>query len=483
MLDPRGALDIDRKERRRLIPRQYMPKQPPSQRIFNFDEVYLGFDAETARIEASRCLQCPHPAPCQLACPLHNDIPAAMWLIAQGDFLGAAARYRLTSNLPEICGRVCPQEKLCQGSCAVGKHDLPVYMGRLEAFVADYQRRTIGCIPPPRILRPTGRRVAVVGAGPAGMTVAEELRRRGHAITVFEALPRPGGLLVYGIPSFKLNKDRVVRSKIDQLYEMGIEFVFNTFIGKDITVDQLIESEDFDAVFLGTGTWINAKMEVPGEDLKGIYEATDFLMKFNLPPEYLPERLQGPMRIGKRVAVIGGGDTAMDCVRTAIRAGAEEVTCVYRRTEAEMPGKIEERNNAREEGVKFEWLTAPIRFIGNSEGWVEAMECIRMALGEPDKSGRRRPVPQKGTEFIRDVDTVVTALGYWPDPIMGKTTRDLETDKWGLIKVDKATGRTSRREIFAAGDNVHGADLVVTAVAAARRAALAMNTYLLYEVN
>lgn len=482
MLDPRGALDIDRRELRRSIPRQKMPKQPPSQRIFNFDEVYLGYDAETARIEASRCVQCPHPAPCQLACPLHNDIPGAMWLASQGDFLGAAARYRLTSNLPEICGRVCPQEKLCQGSCALGKHDLPVYMGRLEAFVADYQRKQIG-IPSPRILRPTGKRAAIVGAGPAGMAVAEELRKRGHHITVFEALPRAGGLLVYGIPSFKLNKDTVVQSKIDQLYEMGIEFVLNTFIGKDLTVDQLLQSEGFDVAFIGTGTWINAKMKVPGEDLKGIYEAGDFLMKFNLSPEYLPERLQGPMRIGKRVAVIGGGDTAMDCVRTAVRAGAEEVTCVYRRTEAEMPGKIEERNNAREEGGKFEWLTAPVQFIGNSDGWVEAMELIRMALGEPDKSGRRRPVPQKGSEYTQPVDTVITALGYWPDPTMGKTTRDLETDKWGLIKADVATGRTSRREIFAAGDNVHGADLVVTAMAAARRAAISMHTYLLYEAE
>ncbi len=506
-LDRTGDLDIDRRIRRRTIPRQPVAKQPPEERIHNFDEVYLGYDEDTAMLEASRCLQCPSPQACTLGCPLHNDIPLAMWLVSQGDFIGAANVYRRTSNLPEICGRVCPQEVLCQGSCVQGKADLPVYLGKIEAFVTDYQRRVQGGIPLPYMEPDTGFRVAVVGSGPAGLACAEELRKRGHSITVYEAWPKPGGLLYYGIPAFKLPK-HVVRAKIEQLERMDIQFVTGTYVGKDITVDDLMGELGFDAVFLGTGTGVCARLDVPGEDLKGIYHSTDFLVRGNLPPEDLPEDQREPIAVGRRVAVIGGGDTAMDCVRTAVRLQVQQfgepgegdkrsheaqldhvstttdereplsVVCVYRRTEAQMPGRAEERVNAREEGVRFEYLMAPVRFIGDEHGHVKGMEVVRMRLGAPDRSGRPRPEPIEGSEFVMDVDTVVLAIGYWPDPIIGETTPGLETRKWGLIVADPETGATSREGVFAGGDNVTGPDLVVTAMAAGRRAARSIDAYL-----
>jgi glutamate synthase (NADPH/NADH) small chain len=482
-LDRTGDLDIDRRIRRRTIPRQPVAKQLPEERIRNFNEVYLGYDEDTAMVEAARCLQCPSPQPCTLGCPLHNDIPLAMWLVSQGDFIGAANVYRQTSNLPEICGRVCPQEVLCQGSCVQGKNDLPVYLGKIEAFVTDYQRRVEGGIPLPQVEPDTGFRVAVVGSGPAGLACAEELRKRGHSITVYEAWPKPGGLLYYGIPAFKLPK-HVVQAKIEQLQRMGIRFITGTYIGKDLTIDDLMGDLGFDAVFLGTGTGICARMNVPGEDLKGIYHSTDFLVRGNLPPDDLPEDQREPIVVGRRVAVIGGGDTAMDCVRTAIRLQVQrfgepgEVVCVYRRTEAQMPGRAEERVNAREEGVRFEYLMAPVRFIGDEDGHVKAMEVVRMRLGEPDRSGRPRPEPIEGSEFVMDVDTVVLAIGYWPDPTLGETTPGLETRKWGLIVADPETGATSREGVFAGGDNVTGPDLVVTAMAAGRKAAKSIDAYL-----
>jgi glutamate synthase (NADPH/NADH) small chain len=481
--DRTAELDIDRKARRR-IPRQPVPKRPPEERIKDFEPTYIGYNEESARLEAERCVQCPYPQPCMSACPLHNDIPRAMWLIAQGDFIGAANVYRETSNFPEICGRVCPQEVLCQGHCANGKSTDPVYLGKLESFVADYQRRVLGGFPMPELAPPSGHAVAVVGSGPAGLACAEELVKRGHAVTVYEAMPRPGGLLFYGIPRFKLPRD-IVLEKIKFLEELGVRFVCNTRVGRDITIPQLLER--YEAVFLGTGTGVGAKMDVPGEDLQGIYQASDFLMRVNLPPEYLPENMRGPLQVGPRVAVIGGGDTAMDCVRCALRLvfnrdwgnGIEpSVTCYYRRTEAEMPGKVEDRTFAREEGARFEWLTAPVRFLGDEQGRVRAMECIRMQLGEPDASGRRRPVPIKGSEFIVEVDTVILALGYWPDPILGETTPGLKTQKWGLIVADRETGETSVPGVYAGGDNVTGPDLVVTAQAAGRRAAAAIHDYL-----
>jgi glutamate synthase (NADPH) small chain len=472
------SLDV---QRRLQIPRQPVKKQDPTTRVQNWDEVFLGFELEFAQIEAARCIQCP-TAPCQEACPVHNDIPGAFALLEEGDVIGAAEVFRETSNLPELCGRLCPQEKLCEGECVVafairpGPPQPPVAIGKLESYVTDYQRRTAGLQPPPAPAK-TGKRVAVVGAGPAGLAVAEQLTLQGHECVVYDAWPEPGGILLYGIPNFKLAKD-VLDDKLDYLNAMGVEFVLNTWIGKDITVDDLFDKHGFHAVFVGTGAPVGGRLAIPGEDLNGIYQATEFLVRGNLKPEQLPEDMREPMKIGRRVVVIGGGDTSMDCVRTAVRLGAQEVTCVYRRTENEMTGRVEERVHAREEGVQFLFLTVPLRFLGDENGNVKALQCQRMQLGEPDESGRRRPVPVPGSEFLLECETVAIAIGYNADPLIPKKTIGLETDRWSLIKIDRETGQTTRKGVFAGGDNVNGADLVVTALADGRRAAVAIDKYL-----
>jgi glutamate synthase (NADPH/NADH) small chain len=426
-------------------------------------------------LEASRCLQCPTPALCVEACPLHNDIPEALWLIAQGDFIGAANVYRQTSIFPEICGRVCPQEKLCEGACAMGKRVHAPELGKLEMFVADYQRAVEGW-PMPTRAQPTGYTVAVVGSGPAGMAVAEGLIQRGHAVTVYEAFPYPGGLLMYGIPNFKLPKS-LVREKNEFLERIGVKFVCNTRIGDALTVDDLFKA-GFDAVFVGVGANVDAPLKAPGVNLKGVYQAGEFLVRSNPPKDVVPLALRETPAVGRRVAVIGGGDTATDCLRTALRIGAEEVTCYYRRTEAEMPGSKKERGHAIEEGARVEYLVAPLRFMDDGSGRVCAMELQRMELGAPDESGRRRPVPVKDSEFTVPIDTVVLALGYWPDETIGKTTSNLQTHDYGLISADETTGQTSRPGVFAGGDAVTGPDLVSTAVAAGLRAARAIDEYL-----
>ncbi len=484
MTEQKTETPLDRKARLQ-IPAQPMPKQAPESRIHNWDEVYLPLDLETARIEASRCLQCP-ASRCSKACPLHNDIPAALALLEKGDVIGAANKFRETSPMPEMCGRLCPQERLCQGSCVSGKNGQPVAIGRLEAFVADYQREHSG-LPMPELSPPTGKRVAIVGAGPAGLAVAEALAKNGHACTIFDAWPEPGGLLVYGIPSFKLAK-KIVAEKIDYLKRLGVEFVPNTIIGEGLSIDDLFE-RGFHAVFLGHGATKETELDIPGEgidgsytvpgkELSGVYWAMDFLVRGNVPAEKLPAQMREPLRVGKRVAVIGGGDTAMDCVRTAVRLGAKEVVCLYRRTEAEMPGRAAERENAREEGVKFHYLVRPLRLLGDSNRQVQKIECQRMELGEPDASGRRRPVPVAGSEFMVDADTVVFALGFGIDGKVAKSCDGLKTDDWGQIVVEEETGATNRPGVFAAGDCVHGADLVVTALAAAKRAAAGIDRYL-----
>lgn len=472
------SLDV---QRRLQIPRQPIKKQDPVSRVQNWDEVFLGFDLETAKIEAARCIQCP-TAPCQEACPVHNDIPGAFALLEKGDVLGAAEVFRKTSNLPELCGRLCPQEKLCEGECVVafairpGPPQPPVAIGKLESFVTDYQRRTVG-LPRPQLPPKTGKRVAVVGAGPAGLAVAEQLTLQGHECVVYDAWPEPGGILLYGIPNFKLSKE-VLNDKLQFLKDIGIQFVMNTWIGKDITIDDLLDKHGFHAVFIGTGAPVGGRLAIPGEDLKGIYQATEFLVRGNLKPEQLPPDMREPMKIGRRVVVIGGGDTSMDCVRTAVRLGAQEVTCVYRRTENEMQGRVEERVHAREEGVQFLFLTIPLRFLGDEDGNVKAVQCQRMQLGEPDETGRRRPVPVPGSEFLIECETVAIAIGYNADPLIPKKTIGLDTDRWSLIKIDRETGQTSRKGVFAGGDNVNGADLVVTALADGRRAAIAIDKYL-----
>lgn len=470
---PGEFLAIDRKSRAR-VPSMEINHRPVSERILDFDDVVIPLDPVQARIEAARCVQCPDPAPCMLACPAHNDIPSAMWLIENGMFLEAAALYRQSSSLPEICGRVCPHEQLCQGSCNQRKSNDPILTGALEAFVCDYERQMVGVHIP--VGAPTGKRVAIVGSGPAGLSCAEQLVQRGHQVVVFESKPAPGGLMTYGIPNFKLPKS-VVLNRVSDLEEAGVEFLYNTYIGKDKTIDDLF-SEGFEAMFVGVGSEIDAPMEAPGEDLPGVYKATEFLMRANAPLDNLPVDMRSRPEIGRRVVVIGGGDTASDCLRTALRMGADEVTCLYRRTEKEMPGGRHDRELAREEGADYQFLTQPIRFIADEHGHLAQLECIRTVMGEPDAKGRRKPVPVEGSNFYVDADTAILALGYWPDPIIGETTPNLKTHKWGLIVVENETGVTTRPGVFAGGDGVTGPDLVVTAMASGRRAASAIDEYL-----
>lgn len=470
---PGEFLAIDRRARLR-VPYADQDRRPADERICDFKDVAIQFDAERARLEASRCIHCPDPAPCMEACPAHNDIPSAMWLIEQGEFIEAARLYRKTSSLPEVCGRVCPHEQLCQGSCVRSKNHEPVLTGALEAFVTDYERQVNEVSLP--VSGSSGKRVAIVGAGPAGLACAEQLVQLGHNVTIFDAKPAPGGLLVYGIPNFKLSKE-VVFARWQDLAAVGVKFAGCTCIGKDKTIDELF-AEGFQAVFVGVGSEIDAPMEVPGEDLPGVYKATEFLIRANVAEELLPSELNGRPSIGRRVAVIGGGDTASDCLRTALRMGAEEVTCLYRRTEREMPGGRKDRKLAREEGAGYQFLTQPVKFIAGEDGCLARLECIRMELGEPDAKGRRKPVPVADSNFFIDVDTAILALGYWPDPVIGETTPGLETRNWGLIVVDQKTGATSRPGVYAGGDDVTGPDLVVTAMVAGRRSAVAIHAYL-----
>jgi len=397
-----------------------------------------------------------------------------MWLISQGEFLEAAKIYRKTSSLPEICGRVCPHDKLCQGSCVQGKHDDPVATGMLEAFVIDYERKH-GQIDMD-VPEWNGKKVAIVGSGPSGLSAAEQLAKKGYKVTIFEAKPQPGGLLLYGIPNFKLDKD-VVFDRIEEILTLGVEFVGSTFIGKDKTIDGLFE-EGYESVYVAVGTWIDAPMEIPGEDLPGVYKGSEYLIRNNVCDDLFPLDMTPETIKGKKIVVIGGGDTASDCLRTAVRMEADQVTCVYRRTEAEMPGSSKDRKLAKEEGADYQFLTQPVKFMAGEDGNLGQIECIRMELGEPDKSGRRRPVPIEGSNFTIDADVAVLALGYWPDETIGKTTPDLETHKWGLIQVNESQA-TSRPGVFAGGDAATGPDLVVTAMRAGRNAAAAIDAYLM----
>ncbi len=470
---PSGELKIDRKARMQIELIEQRAR-PVEERLNDFGPTFIPLSPEEARRAAERCIHCPDPAACVEACPVHNDIPSAMWLIEEGDFIGAAEVYRQTSSMPEICGIVCPHEAVCQGACVRSKREEPVVTGAMEAFVTDYQRQH-GKVEIP-VGKKTGKKVAIIGSGPSGLACAEQLLRKGHAPTIYEALPAPGGLLIYGIPNFKLPKE-TVNAVIGDLKAAGAKFVTSKRIGENETIDDLL-ANGFDAVFIGVGSGIDAKMDVPGADLPGVYQATDYLIRSNVDPKLLPKDMREKLAAGKRVAVVGGGDTASDCLRSALRLGAEEVTCLYRRTEAEMPGGKKDRELAREEGAQYRFLTQPVRFIAGVDERVSAVECLQCELGEPDESGRRRPIPIEGSNFTVPADVVVLALGYWPDPLIGETTKDLETHKWGLIVTDPETGATSKPGVFAGGDAVTGPDLVVTAMAAGRRAAASISEYL-----
>ena len=462
---------IARGGRAHSIPVAYF-KRDVEERVQDFAEVILGYDEESVMAEAARCVQCPEPQCCVLNCPANNDIPEAVWLISQGKFVEAAQVFARTNPLSEVCGRVCPN--LCQTGCVLSRTCGAAAIGKMEAFVSN-KAREAGALKISVPAEKTGKRVAVVGSGPAGITVAEDLVKAGHDVTIYEAWPVAGGVLVYGIPSFKLDK-QVVAHKIRDLQEAGVTIKTNMRIGDAMSLDDLQKS--YDAVFLGTGAGVEATMGIPGEDLQGVYTSTDFLVRANVPQDMLPPEKRELPQVGRRVAVVGGGDTAVDCARSAIRLGAEEVTIVYRRTEAEMPGNKTERGIALEEGVQIQYLQAPVEYFGDENGRLQEMMVIEFKLGEPDKSGRRRPVAVEGSEFMQELDTVVLAVGYWPDESLGKQTTNLKTHKWGLIFADEQVGATSMKGVFAAGDNVHGPDLVITAVASAHIAADSIHTYL-----
>ena len=468
---------VDRKARLQ-IPAQRPAKQPPEQRCHNWDEVYDLFDPGVAKIEAERCIQCP-AAPCQKACPVHNDIPGSFWLLEQGDFEGAADVFRETSELPEMCGRLCPQERLCEGHCVVGKNALPVAIGKLETFITEWQREH-GAARKPRPVRPTGKSVGIVGTGPAGIAVAERLARRGHRVVMYDAWPKPGGLLRYGIPTFKQNKAAVDR-KFNELGELGIEIRPGVRVGDDLSWDDFRAA--FDSVFIAAGAPVDSRLGIPREDAPGVISATDFLVRANLDPDELPETMRDPLGAPRRVVVVGGGDTSMDCVRSAVRLGAEEVTLIYRRTEAEMQGRIEEREHAREEGVRFVFLAQPVEVLADAQGRARALRCVSMQLGEPDDTGRRRPEPIEGSEFDVEADAIVTAIGYNVDPDWGESAPGLLRDRWHRFVVDPETMRTNVPGVFAGGDVVNGADLVVTALADGHRAAEAIDEYLATVVH
>ena len=470
---PSEYLSLDRKDRTHK-PFYHLSLRKPEDRVLDFEDVVIPFTEKKAKIEAARCIHCPDPAPCMVACPTHNDIPSAMWLIEHGEFVGAARLYRQSSALPEICSRVCPHEQLCEGSCVLNKEGEPVLTGILEAFAVDYARHTEGVVIP--IGESTGHKVAIIGAGPAGLGCAERLRRIGHDVTIFEAKPASGGLLTYGIPNFKISKE-IVFDRIGDLEKAGVEFVFETFIGKDKTIDELF-TDGYGAVFIGIGSQIDAPLKADGADLPGVYLATEFLIRTNVKESLLPDDMKKPLHVGKKVVVVGGGDTASDALRSALRLGADEVTCIYRRTENEMPGSAKDRKMAKEEGAIYKFLTQPIKFHADENGNLGKVECLEMELGEPDDSGRRRPIKIEDSNFFIEADTVVLALGYWPDPIIGDTTPDLETYDWGLVTINSDTGATSRPGVFAGGDAATGPDLVVTAMVGGQKAAIAIDRYL-----
>jgi glutamate synthase (NADPH/NADH) small chain len=462
------------KHERMKLPRQEMPVQDAQARARNFDEVALGFPEETAILEAARCLQCKRPK-CVEGCPVGVNIPAFIERLGEGDMPGAVRSLKGDNNLPAICGRVCPQETQCEALCVMGKKYEPVAIGRLERYVADWDLDHP--TPPPEVPSSSGKRVAVIGCGPAGLTCAGDLARFGHQVTIFESLHAPGGVLIYGIPEFRLPK-RVVHAEVDYVRSLGVEVRLDSVIGKLFTLDELLNEQGYDAVFLGTGAGLPMFMHIPGENYNGVYSANEFLTRVNLMKAYLFPDWDTPVKIGKKVAVVGAGNVAMDASRCSLRLGAEEVHIVYRRSAQEVPARAEEVHHAEEEGIIFNFLTNPVEVYGDDTGWVRGMRCIRMKLGEPDASGRRRPLPIEGSEFDIDVDMVVMALGTRPNPLVFTDSGGLERTKWGTVVADEETGKTTKDRAWAGGDIVTGAATVISAMGAGKRAAADIDRFL-----
>jgi len=463
---------VDKEKRKQGVP---MAKQDVLERIHNFYEVALGYNEEQAIAEAERCLQCPKPQ-CVKGCPVDIDIPAFIKEIKEGNFLAASTKLKEKNSLPAICGRVCPQENQCQQFCVLGKIGDPISIGRLERFAADYERSK-GVTVPPKEKSGVKGRVAIVGSGPAGLTAAADLAKLGYDVVMFESLHSAGGVLMYGIPEFRMPK-KIVQAEVDYIKKLGVEVKTDYTIGRIYTIDELFAS-GFGAIFVGSGAGLPRFMRIPGENLGGVYSANEFLIRVNLMKAYLFPEYDTPIRIGKTVAVIGGGNVAMDSARSALRLGAEKVYIVYRRSKEELPARAEEAENAEEEGIIFRFLTNPVKFLGDESGWVKAVECIQMELGEPDESGRRRPVPIEGSEFMMDVDTAVIAIGQTPNPLIQRTTEGLETTRWGTIVAQEETGETTKKGVYAGGDVVSGAATVISAMGAGKRAARSIHEYVM----
>jgi glutamate synthase (NADPH/NADH) small chain len=454
-----------------------MPRQEAVVRAKNFKEVALGYTPEMAAEEASRCIQCPK-RPCVEGCPVNVDIPEFIKAVREGKMTDAVSALKNKNALSGICGRVCPQESQCEAKCTLLKQKAPVAIGRLERYVADWERQNKAAMPPGAPLpQLTGKKVAVIGSGPAGLTAAADLVKKGHSVTIFEALHVGGGVLMYGIPEFRLPKE-IVQNEVNFVKSLGAELVLDAVVGKCDTIDELLNN-GYDAVFLGTGAGLPMFLNIPGENANGIYSANEWLTRTNLMKAYLFPDYDTPLRVGKKIAVIGGGNVAMDAARCALRLGAEEVYIVYRRSEAELPARREEVENAMEEGIIFKFLTNPTKFLDDGKGWVNGMECIQMELGEPDASGRRRPIVKKGSEFVMKIDSVVVALGTTPNPLIASTTEGLKTTGHGTVVADESTGKTVKDKVWAGGDIVTGAATVISAMGAGKRAAADIDKYLM----
>ena len=461
------------KKERMQIPRQPMPEQAPNSRNKNFTEVNLGFTEELAKLEAERCLQCPKPK-CVEGCPVGVQIKDFIKLVAEGDYLAAASKIKENNVLPAVCGRVCPQEDQCEGSCVVGIKNEPVGIGRLERFVADYVREK-NITFPSKIVK-NGKKVAVIGSGPSGIACAGDLAKSGYDVTIFEALHEPGGVLVYGIPEFRLPKEQVVKPEIQGVMDLGVKIETDVVVGKTLTIDDMLGKEGFEAVYIASGAGLPNFMHIKGENSNGVLSANELLTRSNLMKAF-DESYKTPIKLGKKVAVVGAGNVAMDAARTALRLGSE-VYIVYRRSEEECPARAEELEHAKEEGIKFLFLNNPVEILADESGWVNGMKCIKMELGEPDDSGRRRPVEVPGSEFILDVDTVIMSIGTSPNPLISRTTPGLELNRWKCIVADEETGKTTKDRVYAGGDAVTGAATVILAMGAGKKAAKAIDEFL-----